>query len=309
MGCPDTCILGENITFTVQCRDGSGAPVDATGNVTYSIYEDETTTAIVSAQTMAKLDDANTTGLYSEQIATTTAIGYERYKTYTVHITATVDSVSVAKTYSFICMGADETISATSGSLTSTANFKTYAGISGSDDDSLIGALINRATNEIELYCGRTFASTSYTERYNGKGDKELLLNEYPVTAVSLFSTRVEDAFGAKNTSSDAYRASILVDSTNVTCTIYGGTNDGSDDLTIASYSTLTLLTAAITALGKGWEITLPETYASWNATDLLPQVEEECLDGFAYVQIPSENENNYEVDLAAGIVIANSKL
>lgn len=100
MSCPDIAVLGKNLTFTITAKDGTGAPADADGDVSYSVYEDETGTAIVS-DTMAKLDDAGTTGFYSEQLAISTANGYERFKTYTILITAAVSGVDVSKSYSF----------------------------------------------------------------------------------------------------------------------------------------------------------------------------------------------------------------
>jgi len=47
-GCPSSCVLGQNLTFSVQAKDTTGAPVDATGDVSYSIYEVEETAAILS---------------------------------------------------------------------------------------------------------------------------------------------------------------------------------------------------------------------------------------------------------------------
>ena len=92
MGCPAECSLGDNLVFSITCHDpDTGVLTDATGNPAYRVYEDETSTAIVTGS-MAKLDDANTTGFYTELIAVTTAIGYEIGKTYTIYITATVDT-------------------------------------------------------------------------------------------------------------------------------------------------------------------------------------------------------------------------
>jgi len=102
MSCPTQAVVGQNLTFTVDTKGKTGAPADATGDVAYSVYEDETTTAILTG-TMAKL--AGETGFYSEQIAISTANGFERYKTYTVRIKATVSGKSLAQSYSFIAVG------------------------------------------------------------------------------------------------------------------------------------------------------------------------------------------------------------
>ena len=50
---------------------------------------------------MAKLDDTNTTGFYTETIACTTANGFENGKSYTVYIEATVDSDMGGICYAF----------------------------------------------------------------------------------------------------------------------------------------------------------------------------------------------------------------
>jgi len=85
MGFPTNAILGKNYTFTVQARDGWGAATDSDALPTYSVYEDETSTAIATG-TMSKLDDAGTAGFYSEQLTVTEANGYENYKSYTVRV-------------------------------------------------------------------------------------------------------------------------------------------------------------------------------------------------------------------------------
>ena len=308
MGCPTQCILGQNLTFTIQARAATGAPVAATGAVSYSAYEDETATAIVTGS-MTQL--ASQTGFYSEQIECTTDNGFERYKSYTIRITATVSSVSVAKTYTFLCLGTEDTVTATTGALTSTANFKSYAGITSTDDDTLIGYLVSRATAEIEKYCKRTLRSATHRELYSGCGDGIVVLKNYPVIAISMFSKSITDSFGIKNTDSNAYRASVkVVDASGaasaLTCTIYGGANAGSDELTISSYATNTLLMAAITALGKGWTV-LTGQYDSWDPAELLPITELECLDSYVYPPIPEDNENDYRTDYDTGVIYPNT--
>lgn len=82
--------LGNNFTFGICTHDPSTAVLtDADSVPAYRIYEDETATPILTGS-MAKLDDANTTGFYTKQIACTTGNGFEDGKTYTIYITATV---------------------------------------------------------------------------------------------------------------------------------------------------------------------------------------------------------------------------
>lgn len=92
MGCPTEVIIGDNLVFSICTHDpDTGVLTDSDGAPAYRIYEDETATPILTG-TMAKLDDANTTGLYTELIACTSGNGFEIGKNYTVYIEATVDS-------------------------------------------------------------------------------------------------------------------------------------------------------------------------------------------------------------------------
>lgn len=83
--------LGDNFTFSVTSSDpDTGVLTDAAAVPAYRIYEDETDPPIMTGN-MAKLDDDDTTGFYTELIAVTTGNGFERGKSYNVYITATVD--------------------------------------------------------------------------------------------------------------------------------------------------------------------------------------------------------------------------
>ena len=101
MGCPSQVVLGDNLVFSICTHDpDTGALTDSDAAPAYRIYEDETATPILTGS-MAKLDDANTTGFYTELIACTTANGLEVGKTYTIYITATVDSDTGGITFAF----------------------------------------------------------------------------------------------------------------------------------------------------------------------------------------------------------------
>jgi hypothetical protein len=103
MGCPSVVDLGNNLTFTVTTHDpDTGVLTDADAVPDYRVYEDETATAILTGS-MAKLDDANTTGFYAETLACTTANGFEHGKSYNIYIVATVDSDQGGICYGFKC--------------------------------------------------------------------------------------------------------------------------------------------------------------------------------------------------------------
>lgn len=107
MGSPNSVILGDNLVFTVCVHDpDTSAVTDADAVPTYRVYEDETGTAVLTGS-MAKLDDANTTGFYSESIACTTANGFEVNKTYTIYVQGIVGGVTGAISYGLKCVASD----------------------------------------------------------------------------------------------------------------------------------------------------------------------------------------------------------
>jgi hypothetical protein len=93
--------IDDYLTFPCNThRPDSGAAADATGSVTYRVYEDETASPIVNGN-MAVLDDANTTGFYTERIQLTAANGFEKGKSYTIYIEATVNAVVGTMSHTF----------------------------------------------------------------------------------------------------------------------------------------------------------------------------------------------------------------
>ena len=101
MGCPTGVKIGDNLVFSITTHDpDTGAITDADSAPTYRVYEDETDTAILTG-TMAKLDDANTVGFYTELIECTAGNGFENGKSYTIYIEATVDGDTGGISYGF----------------------------------------------------------------------------------------------------------------------------------------------------------------------------------------------------------------
>jgi hypothetical protein len=85
--------IDDFVTFTCNTHDPeTGEATDADSVPTYRVYEDETGTPILTGS-MALLDSANTAGFYSERIQLTAASGFEVGKTYSIYISATVNSI------------------------------------------------------------------------------------------------------------------------------------------------------------------------------------------------------------------------
>jgi hypothetical protein len=118
------------LVFAVNTHSAStGAATDATGDPAYRVYEDETGTPILTG-TMGKLDDANTTGFYSEELTISSGNGFEAGKTYTIYITATVGSIAGTTERHFACWPAtinsqiDSNVVQINGDATAAANLE-----------------------------------------------------------------------------------------------------------------------------------------------------------------------------------------
>ena len=72
--------------------------------------------------------------------------------------------------------------------LTDATELKLHLGISGTDDDDLLDAIIEAVSAQIETYCDRKFKSEERTEYYNGEGYEILALRCWPVSRSADFT-------------------------------------------------------------------------------------------------------------------------
>lgn len=70
-------------------------------------------------------------------------------------------------------------------SLTTIQAVKAVLGITLSDSDALIDALIDRASATVESYCDRTLSQATHVEARDGGGGSAMMLRQYPVTSVT----------------------------------------------------------------------------------------------------------------------------
>lgn len=93
--------------------------------------------------------------------------------------------------------------------LGSVANYKTYAGITGSGYDTVLTALLAEAEAILRRACGRNmtdgFESASRTEYYDGTGSESFSLVEWPVTSITSIAYLADDGTESTVTSA-AYR-------------------------------------------------------------------------------------------------------
>ena len=180
----------------------------------------------------------------------------------------------------------------------------------------LIEKTIDRATGFIERYCDRKFVTRSYTqESYYGNGSNKLLIDQYPVTRVVRLRSGRSTSFSIKNTSTDANFCTVEITATTIRLVVNGGANVDDSALTLADYTTIDALIAAIVALSKGWSCTTLATDTSTrDASELLirpsmnvtPVVQAECetadVEYTDYQVISPTESRNYGVIVRPGV-------
>lgn len=136
--------IDDAITFYANThRFDTGAATDADSAPSYRVYEDETATPILTGS-MALLDSTNTAGFYSEQITLSAANGLEKGKSYSIYISATVNSVTGTTHHTFQ-IEAEVDANTVSGTVTPAANSITASTIA---NDAITAAKI--ATGAID---------------------------------------------------------------------------------------------------------------------------------------------------------------
>lgn len=74
-------------------------------------------------------------------------------------------------------------------SLISIAEYKVWAGITGTAQDALLTVLVDAVSMEVRRWCDRNltngFESVSRTERYDGNDEQTIQLIEWPVTSIT----------------------------------------------------------------------------------------------------------------------------
>lgn len=167
--------------------------------------------------------------------------------------------------------------------LTTLAKAKRYLRITGTDDDTLLGELIDSATSLIESICDCKFASRSYSELYDGNGDCYLYLRNIPVASVSRLSIGIEQVLGIACNADGATWASIRNNGTSLILIYDTSSGLTTSTLSLGTYTTLTALAAAIDALA-GWETTNTGDFGDYLTADILETPALYCLTGYAYL-------------------------
>jgi hypothetical protein len=130
--------------------------------------------------------------------------------------------------------------------------YQSLGGLSGID--TLLQTLLTAASDAVQKYARRDFASTAYDELYSGNGDRQLILRQYPIISVQSVRYRPVTVIKITNTLTANVRARVNVTSTGLTLVaVNAGVKTFNSAVTFVSYPTITAMAAAVNALGSGW--------------------------------------------------------
>jgi hypothetical protein len=151
------------------------------------------------------------------------------------------------------------------------------------------------------VYCKRNFESQSYTkEKYDGAGSRYLYLNNIPVTAVNRLAIGTRDVMDVCNA------AKYTIASVSASSSALMLYKDGSSTtLAFSTYTTMSLLAAAVIAAGGSWNSRMSGTeFSSFASTELITFMGKNCIDSnWVSLKIPEDGEYDFEIDEANGVI------
>lgn len=168
------------------------------------------------------------------------------------------------------------------------------------------------ATGLIEQFCHRRFDSTNYTERLNGNGQYQIVLGNYPVTAISRFAVDLMSVVSLQfsDTSGDSQSAYVNVTDTAIELVIIGGANAGTTTLSKATYTTAATMAAAINATGKGWVANVTSNlYNNMPISDILTGYADYAWNVMTYLHSPGRRMGGFRADMSSGIIYTTYRI
>lgn len=157
----------------------------------------------------------------------------------------------------------------------------------------LIEECINAASNDIENLCNRSFASATYRHVLDGTGARTLLLPQGPVSGVSYVAVKRDDVIRVKYAGTSTMYATVEVTSSAVRLSVDGASPTS---LAFSTYTTLTTLAAAISAV-SGWTATvISSRFASFPSSELCIDQPRNVLNNFLTLRVPVPEDSRFQV-------------
>ncbi len=193
--------------------------------------------------------------------------------------------------------------------LITDADLTTYLGTGASAySPAQITAIVLWADAAVKKYCERDIEATDYRQWLRCNSGR-LLLPQYPIIELYRATGQAEDVATLTNSATDAGNLSAALANGHLDLRVIGGAMDGTHLLTLATYTSMTLLIAAVNALTAphGWLMVPMGGVSNAGARDPrdLKPFSSGLLSGSPiYLAAPySASDNLTEIDYEAGIV------
>jgi hypothetical protein len=142
-----------------------------------------------------------------------------------------------------------------------------------SPNNTVVNALITACSLAITRYCKRQFVQQTYDELYNGRGERALVLRNYPLLSVQSVRYRPVTVLKITNNQNANVQARVSVTSTGIKLVrVNAGVTSTDTSTAFATYATLTTCANNINSLGNGWSAQVvgdSTNYGSWPSQDL----------------------------------------
>lgn len=136
--------------------------------------------------------------------------------------------------------------------------------------ETTIDTLVTAVSKAIQKFCNRDFSSTTYDELYDGLNQYRLVLRQFPIISISRVAYGPVSILRITNTSSSNQRATVQVTATGLSLVRVASGSSTTSTLAFGTYTTLSSVATAVTALGNGWTGTVLDTnYNNWASADL----------------------------------------
>jgi hypothetical protein len=182
------------------------------------------------------------------------------------------------------------------------------------DQQDILPHALTAATRSIEAYCGRPLVLDAYDHFVRVQNTNRLRLRARPVVELTRVSSGTAAAIRVQNTAATAATVNVVRSSSGalgVTSLVFASTIGGattSQTITLASHGTITLLAAAINALGNGWSAAANDGYGDYGSAEIFGSPGAmDARNGWAELLVGGAPLGGYHLDADGGIVEVNS--
>lgn len=183
--------------------------------------------------------------------------------------------------------------------IISVATYKTYAGISHTNDDALIQVAVTAVSKGLVHWARRAFVSSARTEYHDGKGHTLLRTRAIPITEITRIACARDTALSLSHPT--ANRAYLKLSATTLTLVDITNGTSTSSTFTVSNHATITDLATAIGT--TSWSASVLGEYGGWPATDLKTIQYASATDSPAYVAIYSDEAHSPVIDEVTGTI------